>query len=176
MKLKNVFLKAVLGQFIIDILITVVFYFLIPDLLNYAPYSINTFNFIKEYTGISYNTQALSMFLPYMIIMLIVLTVYLKDMLSYGKYTIEKIPNGVKDELNIRLLNTPIICYVIKLVCIPTTVIFTLLAASVSGLIILKLTIILTLFFILDGAIIYTYMKAIFKPLINKIKNFNSFM
>jgi len=173
MKLKNVLLKAITGQIIIDVLVAVTFYFLIPSLMNYAPYSIEL-NLVEEYLGISYLTQALFMFVPYIIIMFIFLMIYLKDMIKYGKSTINNIPQEIKNSLSEKLLKTPVICYFIKIVCIPISVIVTLVANSVPLLIVLKLTIIITVFFILDGAIIYTFFKKSFRNLLKEINNFET--
>jgi len=173
MKLKNIFLKAVTGQVIIDVLVAIAFYFLIPNLMNYATYSVE-YNFVEEYLGVSYFTQALFMFVPYIIIMFIFLMIYLKDMIKYGKYDIDEVPLEIKKRLSKRLINTPIICYIIKIICIPFNVISTLVANSLPAIIIIKLTIIVTVFFILDGSIIYTFFKNLFKNLLRKINNYSN--
>ena len=85
MKLKSILSKAVIGQLIIDILVVTAFYFLIPILMNYSTYSIEL-NFVQEYQGLSYFSQALIMFLPYTFVMLIFLVCYLRDMVKYGGF------------------------------------------------------------------------------------------
>lgn len=173
MKLKYPLIKTIIGQLFIDILIVLALYYLIPSLMNYSTYSVEL-NFVQEYIGLSYFSQALFMFLPYTIIMLVILLFYLKDMIKYGNNGIDELPKDVCNKLNVRLLNAPLICYLIKIICIPMTVSITLISVSVPTIVIVKLTTILTFAFILDGAVIYTYTKYVLKKIVKDIGNFNN--
>ena len=158
MKLKDIFFKVLFGQILIDILVAVIFYFLIPFLMNYADYTVEL-NLAKEYLGVLYFSQAIFMFLPYTLIMSIFLTIYLKDMLKYGKDNIDNIPLNIKNNLTVRLINTPLLSYLLKMICVPVSVFAISFAASSQLLVTIKLTVIIATFFLIDGAIIYTFIN-----------------
>jgi len=172
MKLKSALLKIVVGQIIIDILAVIAFYFLIPILMNYSTYSIEL-NFVQEHLGISYFSQACLMFIPYIFLITLFLVIYLKDMIKFGKYSIEDLPKQEKNKMNLRLANIPIFCYLLKVLFVPIVLIGALILISSPTLTTIKLTIIISMFFLFNATIIYTYTKYILKGLIQKSKNFN---
>ena len=165
MKTRKCLRKIIIYQLIIDTAMSVLSYFLVPILMNYADWSVE-YNFVEEYAGISYFSQAIFMYIPYIIMPIIFILIYLRSLWLKDCMNADEIK---KERIGEKLQRTPYIVYAIKIIWLPIMVASILFMSKTPLLVTFKLTLVLSAFFLLDAAIVLVLIKNLFNEMLIKI-------